>query len=137
MFLSDLTPDCKVAFLDLARLLIAADGVQAPEELEMLNDVAREMEIELAGPSTSRGVEELCEGIRRPEAQAQILMELASLAHVDDDYSSEERLLLQQVGALWKINPITMIRIEAWAAARIEMSREAAEIIQEITTWNP
>jgi len=138
MFLKDLTPDCQSSFLALAKLLAAADGILAPEELAMLDDVASEMGISSDSVSpTEAELEVLCAAVHSPEVRAYMLMELASLAHIDDDFASEERQLLRAISDLWNIDTITLIRIEAWAETRVEMSREAAEIVQEIKTWQP
>ncbi len=135
MYLKDLSPDCKKSFLALARLLIAADGVFASEELAMLDDVAFEMGVAPDSGTTGDIVEDLCEAVQRPEARAQMLLELVSLAHIDDEYSTEERKLLREISQQWGVDAITLIRIETWAESRIQMSREAAAIIQEIKTW--
>ena len=42
-----------------------------------------------------------------------MLLELASLAHIDDDYSSEERQLLRQIsGMMTRMN--RMLRRDQW-----------------------
>ena len=82
--------------------------------------------------SRSEGVDSLCSHAPAPQAQAHILLELASIAHVDNDYSVEEREFLRIVADYWNVDPITLIRIEGWAEARVLLSREAAEVVLEL-----
>ena len=134
MFLSGLSDSTKSASLGLAKKMIAADDVVRPEEAEMLRDVALEMELDpdIDPPETS--VAELCAAVSDPRARASILLELASFAHVDSEYADSERALLASVASEWSIDPLTVVRVEAWAEQRIKVTLEAAEIVQEIST---
>ncbi len=131
MFLRDLSTNEKQLFLGLARAMISADEKLTAEEIAMLGDVALEMGVESDVEVTSRGVAELSTGITDPRTQAIMLLELASLAHVDGEYADEERQLLRAIARIWKFGPITLTHIETWAKTRIDLSREAAEIILE------
>ena len=98
----------------------------------MLDDLTAEMgECAPHGPS-GRTVELICATVSKPSARAMILLELASLGHVDQEYASQERELLAAISEQWGIAPITLFRIEQWAANRIALSAEAIEVIQEI-----
>ena len=134
MFLSDFSPTDKNTFLGLAKKLIGVDDVLAPEELEMLGNVAAEMGLDAEADVPDGSIEELCAGVSSPQAQAFMLLELASLACVDNEYVDEERELLRTIASSWEIDPITIIRIEAWGKMRIELSREAAEVVHEVTS---
>lgn len=131
MFLQDLHPADKDVFLGLAHKMILADEKLAAEEAAMLGDIVLEMGGESNAAVTDRVVEELCTDVTDPRTQAIMLLELASLAHVDGEYAHEERELLHAIARIWNIGPITLVRIETWAKARIDLSREAAEVILE------
>ena len=132
MFLSGLSVKDKGTFLALAAKMIAADGVLAPEEVAILGDLVRELDM-LADPKmSSLEVEELCSVPPTPQAQACMLLELASIAHIDRQYADEERSLLAEIARQWQIDALTLVRIERWAVTRIELSREAAEVIREV-----
>ncbi len=133
MFLSDFCKADKNTFLRLAKRMVAIDNVLAPEELEMLEDVACEMELDADVELPERNLEELCAAVTSTQTHALMLLELASIARVDNKYADEERELFRTIASLWKTDQITTIRIEAWAERRIQLSREAAEIVREIT----
>lgn len=112
--------------------MIEADRILASEELEMMASAIAEMGLDLTIEIKDRSVEELCAEVSAPQTQALMLLELASLAYVDNEYAAEERALLHSIARIWNTDPMTLIRIEAWAEQRIQLSREAAEVVREV-----
>lgn len=138
LFLADLSNSEKKAFLHLAGLMVLADGRVTTEEREMLLDVQEEMDIKVAeeSPGTEKDLDELCQSVVLPRARVKILLELASFAFVDHDYDERERELLRAVAKIWQLDDISVVRIEEWAHKRVELAREAAEIIHEVDTFS-
>ena len=138
MFLGDLEYSDKRAFLDLARIMMSADGRVTIEEREMLRDAVEEMDLDVSEESPL-GIDDLdacCSPIVSPRSRAIVLLELASFAFVDHDYDAREKELLRAVAQKWQLDEISVVRIEQWAYKRVELAREAAEIIHEVDTFS-
>ena len=137
MFLGDLKYSEKRVFLDLARMMVSADGKVTAEEREMLHDVQEEMGLDVA-EEFSEGRENLdkcCQSVVSPRARAVMLLEFASFAYVDHDYDARERELLRAMAEIWQLDEISVVRIEEWAFKRVELALEAAEVIHEVDTF--
>jgi len=136
MFLGDLSSSEKVIFLLLAQEMISADGIFAQEEREMLENICDEMEIgnESSRSSVGAGITELCSSITDPEVQAKMMLELSSLAQIDEDFAETEKTLLEEVAILWSINPLTLSAINEWGGLRVRLAHTAARVISEITS---
>lgn len=138
MFLGELEGSHKEAFMALARRMVSADGKITPEEKQMLDDAVLELGLSAEPDFDAQlpKVKECCGAVLDPEARAFILLELASFAYVDHEYDESERELLHSVADLWRLDPLTVVRIEDWARRRVELSKEAVEVIQEIRIFN-
>jgi len=137
MFLNDLGEAEKRTFLILAKKMVSADGRVTTEEREMLKDAQEEMglyatENSLAG---NDNLDNCCRSVVSSRARVLMLLELASFAFIDHDYDARERELLRSVANIWKLDDISVMRIEEWARKRVELSTEAAEVIHEIATF--
>jgi uncharacterized tellurite resistance protein B-like protein len=133
LFLDDLTNTEKIAFLDLARMMVSADGIITAEEREMLRDVQVEMGLEVAEDLPTLGIDldGACNSVVSTSTRVKVLLELASFAYVDSDYDERERKFLRGIGEKWQFDEISIIRVEEWASRRVALAREAAEIILE------
>jgi uncharacterized tellurite resistance protein B-like protein len=138
MFLSELNETEKLAFLELATLMVSIDGKITVEESDMLQDAAEEMEINgyPAGPIDIQDLEEVCLRIEDTEAKAFILLELASFAFVDHDYDESEKALLRTIAKKWKLDKMSMLQIEEWAFKRVNLAKEAAEIVRDVSSFS-
>lgn len=95
----------------------------------MLEAICREMRREADGALPTGTAKELCTGIERQELKIYCLLELASIAHVDNDYAAEERALLHEIAELWAIPSEKLPAIERWADDRIKLAQDAAKIV--------
>ena len=131
MFLQELSKSEQQAFLGLALAMIDADNVRAPEEITMLSDILREMELPLDTAIPKSDIEELSRSIERPRARALTLLELASIGYVDGKYVERERSLLRELSTLWNVDPLSIVEIELWGENRTKLVRNAMEIIAD------
>jgi hypothetical protein len=135
MFLGDLSSSEKSIFLSLAQKMISADDIFAPEEREMLEDISDEMKIDVqSSRSVGGSIRELCSSITDPEVQAKMMLELSSLAQIDEDFAETEKTLLEEVAILWSINPLALSAINEWGGLRVRLAHSAARVISEITS---
>ena len=131
MFLAGLSSQEKNAFLQLARQMIAADGVVTSEEQEMLSDLRHEMGSAPLSDDQVRAVGDACSLVTQIDTRTKILLELASLAYVDGDYDKREQVLLREIGSIWDVDSHSLVRIEDWGRSRVGLAVEAAYIIYE------
>jgi len=134
MFLGDLGEEEKRTFLILAWKMVSADGRVTNEEREMLQDAQEEMGLGTAdeSPDCLDDLNECCKSVTSSKARALMLLELASFAFVDRDYDVRERELLRTVAEIWRLDEISVVRVEEWARKRVELATEAAEVVQEV-----
>ncbi len=99
MFLANLTDVQKPAFLNLARALIASDGVLSDSETSMMEQYQQEMLLPVSS-DTSCQTEEQAEKVFETApltVRKQVMFELVALACADNEYADKERKLLEQI----------------------------------------
>jgi hypothetical protein len=131
MFIADLSPTEQASLLGLAALMISADGIHLPEEEEMLSDALNEAGLLQFPEAIPKTVGALCDGVTKTTSKIHILLEIASFAHVDNDYAAAERELMGAIAEEWGIDRITTIRIEEWAEKRVWLAQEYAGVIHD------
>lgn len=134
MFLADLSKLEQNTFLSLARNMVAADAIVTPEEEDLLNDLHYEIGQDTIIEPICKDIAELCTAVSNRKSQAKMLLELASIAHVDGEYEERERELLRTIAANWDIEHYSVIRAEDWGKNRIALIADAAHIMHDITT---
>lgn len=134
MFIRGLSESDRRVLHSLARAMITADDVLAPEEAAMLEDIEAEMDLSVPDDAKRDDLVGLCAAVSSPEARAHILLELASVAHVDGEYADQEAKLLRGIAKEWAIEEYTVVRIEVWASRRIALAGEAVSIVREFVT---
>jgi 2-polyprenyl-6-methoxyphenol hydroxylase-like FAD-dependent oxidoreductase len=133
MFLADLSKSEQDTFLSLARNMVAADEKVTPEEEELLRDLHIEIGQAVVIEPMQQDIEQLCEAVSDRGAQAKMLLELSSIAHVDGDYEERERHMIRSIAKKWKIDQLSVLRAEDWGQRRVALIVDAAHIVHEIT----
>jgi replicative superfamily II helicase len=134
MFLSDLGPLAQQAFLSLARNVVAADDRVTVEEEALLRDLHREIGEETALAPRRKNIAEICADVTDRRTQILILLELASVAHVDGEYEPREQALIEKISDLWSIDTIDRVRAEEWGKRRVELMTDALDIMLDASS---
>lgn len=98
MFLANLAKDQKLAFLNLAHALIAADGLLSREEVSLMKQYEQEMKLSIESEKLEMKQEQaICVFKVAPVAiRKQVIFELVALACVDNEYAVKEDCLLNE-----------------------------------------
>lgn len=99
MFLANLTEKQKPAFLELARALIAADGVLSSDEVSMMEQYKLEMVLTSGSEELQERAGQAVDAFTTASVtvKKQVVFELVALACADNDYASEEDRLLNEI----------------------------------------
>lgn len=99
MFLVNLAEKQKSAFLDLARALIAADGVLSNDEASMMEQYKLEMALSTDFEESQGQVEQAVDVFKTASTavKKQVVFELVALACADNDYADEEKCILNKI----------------------------------------
>ncbi len=128
MFLSALSQDEKVAFLELAHHLVSADGVMSIEEL--FEEMRHEMRLVKRVGGDPLNVNSLCEVFTRTQSQRIAVLELITLALVDG-LAVTEHALINTVARSFNLSPRTLARYYSWAHRLARLNDEARALISE------
>jgi len=129
MFLGHFVDEEKEGFIELAKLMIAADGVFAPEEIAMFESILHELNIKGDVEIVNATLESACAHISRPEARVFALLELATIAFIDHDYGESEKALLASICEEWNMATDLLPLVEGWAQRRITLTTDVGKIL--------
>jgi hypothetical protein len=129
MFLASFRGEERTAFLVITRKLIAADNVIAPEEIRMFEALIEEMGADGDVEIPDRSEEDACDAITNHTSQIFAMLELISVAFVDNDYAPAEKRLLGRVAKRWGIGRATLRQMEEWAEKRVGLAVAAARFV--------
>jgi uncharacterized tellurite resistance protein B-like protein len=124
MNLRSMTIDERMAFLQLARHAIAADGVVTPEEEERMEDCRR-----MAGMITPErpeaGLWQVgASRIKRPRSQRITFLALCGLLYADDRLDDSEAVWIDALRELWGMD-------KAFATACLDLNARQAALRRE------
>ncbi len=129
MFLSALSQDEKVAFLELAQHLVSADGVMSIEESELFEEMRHEMRL-VSRADGELNVDSLCQVFTRTQSRRIVVLELITLALVDG-LAVTEHALINTVARSFELSPRTLARYYSWAHRLARLNDEARALISE------
>jgi hypothetical protein len=124
MLIHELSETEQAAFLQLARRLADVDGVQSPLE-EVLLETFQRAAYDGAGDVEDAGTEELCETFQTRRARVAALLELTAFGHVDDQFTANESLLLEEVADYWNMTDGALDRADQWARRQYALVDDA------------
>jgi uncharacterized tellurite resistance protein B-like protein len=127
MYLAQLNQEERLAFLSLARHLVARDGKLQSSEQELLQALAAEMGIEVDEEEDLAFLDAVSAFETRRSRRIAAL-ELITLAHVDERYHEEEIRFLKDLFHAFEIPLEQMEAYEAWVKRYLAVIREGAAL---------
>ena len=131
MLLQTFEKDEKLAFAELAKIMIAVDGVFDHRELQMYKDICIEMGIEEDDvyKIENKSIEDLILTFATRNAQLFALLELLSIAFVDENYVFQEKNLIEKLSKIVNIEKDQMLKMQEWGKNRIQLGKDLLDII--------
>ncbi len=131
MFLFHLAPAERIAFVGLARHLIAADGREGVAEAAALEA----LEVELGLPATeiapAAPTPELLSTFASRSSRGAALLELLALAYADGVPHPEEMELLKTIAAGLHISELRLLEMEHWVVQQLPLNAIANAFLSE------
>lgn len=127
MFLSSLKkPEQKRAFMQLARSMMAADGVLHENEQFMLELMRRELDLPSDCDCQDLSAEQSLTHFETREEQTGVILELIALAFADDSIAPTEHDILQSAIRVFDYPPERVVSMEDWVRRYCGLVKEAA-----------
>lgn len=130
MFLHRLNAEQKVAFVELARTLIAADARLSDQEEQMLGLMTQEMGVSVSSDDAVRPVKELCTLFSDRQSRVSVLLELIGLSYADGEFVGEEHGLLRQIAAEFGMGESEMQAATEWVLQQMALATAAAALME-------
>lgn len=135
MFLNHFSAQEKRGFLDLAMLAIRADNEVSEEEIQLLEEVRREMAVpEDIYISHIKGTPVFAKAVgvfKTKEAKRRAFLELAVLTFVDGEYDPAENKYMQTVQQAFGIDDELRDRCFSWGLGMIKLREDALAMMVE------
>ena len=131
MLLQTFGKDEKLAFAELAKTMIAVDGVFDHRELQMYKDICIEMGIEEDNVRKDKNekVEDLISIFSTKNAQLFAILELLSIALIDENYVIQEKNLIGKLSRIINIEEDQLLKMQKWGKNRIQLGKDLLDII--------
>lgn len=132
MLLQTFEKDEKLAFAELAKIMIAVDGVFDHRELQMYKDICIEMGIEEDNVRKveNKKVEDLISIFSTKNAQLFAILELLSIALIDENYVIQEKNLIGKLSRTVNIEKDQLLKMQEWGKNRIQLGKDLLDIIR-------
>lgn len=133
MFLNNLTPEQKKAFLAIAMKIIGADGVLDPRERQMIEAMRYEMgmftETDLPGKYVA--IDELAKPFDTHKSQTIVMLESIALAYADEEFAGEEAKILRELALIFGFSEEEANAMENWVERYRGLIKEAGEMFSK------
>jgi len=130
MFLNNLTPEQKKAFLAIAMRIIGADGLLDPRERQMIEMMRYEMgmftETDLPGKYVA--LEELATPFDTHKSKVIVMLESIALAYADEEFAGEEEKILREMALIFGFSEEEANAMENWVERYRGLIKEASEM---------
>lgn len=129
MFISNLNLKQQETLFQLAKKIVAIDGIVDEKENLMLDAIKKEMH-----PNTnveSNHKEPLNTIFASKKEVSSLLFELLGLAYADDDYHEEESRFINEIANQLNISKESLYAMENWVQRQLCLSREAIYLMEE------
>ncbi|MCG6950104.1 MAG: hypothetical protein LJE93_14425 [Acidobacteria bacterium] len=130
MYLNLLDDDERVAFAELAEMMIEADGLVIGREAAALAALKAEMGMSDAEAS-GRTVDELASVFKGRRSKVAALLELIGLGYSDTSFSLGEESLVNTAANRMAIGPDDLAQIEEWVRDHFSLIRRALILMRE------
>lgn len=122
MFLENLEPREKRAFLALAHKVVHADGVLAEREARILATLSDA----IGAPALDGTVEELAAAFQSRRSKVSALLELMGIGYVDGEYHVAEIESVAEIARVLGFADDELVGLENWIVRQVALIEEAA-----------
>ena len=122
MFLENLEPREKRAFLALAQKVVHADGVLAEREARILAALSDA----IGAPALDGTVEELAAAFQSRRSKVSALLELMGIGYVDGEYHVAEIESVAEIARALGFADDELVGLENWVVRQVALIEEAA-----------
>lgn len=133
MFLAKLADQQKVAFLNLAQQLVAADGIFSEDELSMMEQYQQEMNLNVPLDQIQEDVAQSIDifKVASLTLKKQIIFELVGLACADQDYAAVEVTLLEKIAASFGLDLLFLESCKRHVYELMEVYQKIGALVEE------
>ena len=124
----------KLIFFETLLCLSAADGVQDDDEIKFISDNAKINGIDIEELENHCDPDTILQDVQKIKNRAlalELIREMCFLAHVDNELSDEEVLLIGRVGQAMGISIRKIEQISSWVVDHIVWLEQAKIIFEE------
>ena len=133
MFLQSIKMSDRLAFINLANILIRIDGVISPDEIEVVEAYMEEMQVDEINYNTEITFEEIINSISEDQTTRRIIIfELLGIAYSDADYSLEEKSFIYKVGNALRIDDEKLEQLEISVSNLIDDTQYATDLVSGV-----
>lgn len=129
MFLNQLRPSEKLAFLQLAHQVINADGARAEVETRLLEAMGHEMNFAFDSEELNAAFEIAVARFQTPVSRRIALMELLSLSYADREFAESERALINRLAQSFGVDAAELARLEDWVRRMMDLTLEGQRLL--------
>ena len=130
MYLNLLDGDEKIAFAELAEMMIKADGLVIGREAAALAALKAEMGVSETEDS-GRSVEDLASVFKSRRSKVAALLELIGIGYSDTSFSLGEESLVNAAANRMAVGPDDLAQIEEWVRDHFSLIRRALILMRE------
>ncbi len=131
MLLQTFNKEERIAFAELAKQMIAVDKVFDQRELQMYEDICAEMNIDESDVYKMDNVDikDLLDVFSNDNKQIFAILELLSIAFIDENYAIEEQQMMCEMIEHLEIDEEKLKEMQQWAKQRIKLGRMLIDIL--------
>jgi tellurite resistance protein len=129
MFLFHLNQAECLAFVGLAKYLIAADGREGPTEKEALRALGVELGMPIADLTATAPTAQVLGTFASRTSRAAAVLELLALAYADGVPHPEEMEMLKSVATGLGISELRLLEMEHWVVQQQPLTAEARRFL--------
>ncbi|WP_250655324.1 TerB family tellurite resistance protein [Alkalimarinus coralli] len=124
MFIHNLTPSQQSIFLGMAIELIEIDGQVDDREFSLVEELKSLCSVE-SEPVKITSNDDLATLFLDQKSRVSLLLELISIACVDENYDEKEKNYISQVAGMIKVPEVLLEDLESWAQRQMTLMQEA------------
>ena len=129
MFLTRLKRPQQMAFLSLARELVASNSVAAMGEVAAMARVQREMGLDQDGPVEWLAVAAAAARFESTSDRTVVMLELLTLGYADGNLTMLEHALVRRLALVWRIDAARLAKLEDWVRRHRRLMDEGVKLI--------
>jgi tellurite resistance protein len=130
MFLNNLTPEQKKAFLAIAMKIIGADGILEPRERKKIEAIRYETGLWQEIDLPKGDLEEIAAIFDTRKARVITMLEGVALAYADEEMGKEEQKILRALALIFNFSEEEANAIENWVLRFKQLKDEASAMFE-------